>query len=367
MAMELADALAAAHAAGIVHRDLKPANVMIGRDGTVKVLDFGLSKSEVDRTVESVKTDTLSSSGSLLGTAPYMAPEVIDGGVADARSDIFSLGIVLFEMTTGRRPFTGNTALAVITAILRDKPPLASAVKPGVPRDLARLIDRCMAKNPSERRQSAADLRTDLADLAKRLEGGESLVNASAIPLRRASSARRPIRAALVGAAAAVALLTIGATVGQYATSAPTAAGDSRLVRFSVDLPSGRALPAGFNSTVAISRDGSTIAYTPLRGPVMLRRVNDLMPHAASGFGRARVSSCAAVFARRQVPLVHRGRRDLLREAPGSESRDLWRRRNDPVRLRHVPPRRLVERWMDLLDVSVSGRDRPDARHGRPC
>jgi eukaryotic-like serine/threonine-protein kinase len=281
-AVQLADALGAAHARGVIHRDLKPANVMITRDGVVKVLDFGLSKTQVERTVASVKTETLSSDGSLLGTAPYMAPEVIEGGEADARSDIFSLGIVLFEMATGRRPFEGHTPLAVITAILRDTPPSASEVNAAVPRELARMIDRCLAKAPAARRQSAADLRFDLANLARRIGTGEAdvapVADSSVQPAPLQRSAKWPWMAG--GAAAAMVIVGTGATMYPRA---PVTHGDLRVVRFSVPLPQGRVFTAGFNTNIALSPDGTHLAMTPLGGPVSVRRLRDLVPQRLEG------------------------------------------------------------------------------------
>jgi serine/threonine protein kinase/WD40 repeat protein len=278
MAIQAADALAAAHAVGVIHRDLKPANIMITREGVVKVLDFGLSKSEVDRTVASVKTDTLSTDGSLLGTAPYMAPEVIEGREADPRSDIFSLGIVLFEMVAGRRPFPGDSPLAVITAILRDRPPLASDVKSEVPHELARLIDRCLVKTPSARRQSAADLRADLEDLEKRHGSGE-LMQSTRSP--SVSAGRRPATAARwfgrtagVTAASLVFVVT-GAAIRQYTLGSPQPP-DRRLVQFSMDLPQGQVFFNGFNSNIAMSPDGAYVAFTPSAGTVSVRHISDL-------------------------------------------------------------------------------------------
>jgi eukaryotic-like serine/threonine-protein kinase len=278
MAIQAADALAAAHAVGVIHRDLKPANIMITREGVVKVLDFGLSKSEVDRTVASVKTDTLSTDGSLLGTAPYMAPEVIEGREADPRSDIFSLGIVLFEMVAGGRPFPGDSPLAVITAILRDRPPLASDVKSEVPHELARLIDRCLVKTPSARRQSAADLRADLEDLEKRHGSGELMQSTRSPSVsagrRPATTARFVGRTAGVTAASLVFVVT-GAAIRQYTLASPEPS-DRRLVQFSVDLPQGQVFFNGFNSNIAISRDGAFVAFTPSPAGVAIRRISDL-------------------------------------------------------------------------------------------
>ena len=277
MAIQAADALAAAHAVGVVHRDLKPANIMVTREGVLKVLDFGLSKSEVDRTVASVKTDTLSTDGSVLGTAPYMAPEVIEGGEADARSDIFSLGIVLFEMVAGCRPFAGDSPLAVITAILRDRPPLASDVKSEVPHELARLIDRCLAKMPSARRQSVADLRADLEDLEKRHGAGQLVQSSRSAPVpatRPAMTARLLGRTAGV-TAASLAFVVTGAAIRQYTLTSPEPS-DRRLVEFSEDLPQGQVFFNGFNSNIAVSPDGAYVAFTPSAGTVSIRHISDL-------------------------------------------------------------------------------------------
>ena len=209
-AIPLVDAVAAAHGVGIIHRDLKSANVMITRAGGLKVLDFGLSKYAVDETATVLSTEPLTASGMLVGTAPYMAPEVIEGHEADTRSDIFSLGIILFEMATGRRPFGGETPLATISSILRDASPLASDLNPAVPLELAQIIDGCLAKEPARRRQSASDLRTDLENLAARLRSGEPARLPESSRLRSGEHFRsfRPKarRTLLIGAGAAVAL-----------------------------------------------------------------------------------------------------------------------------------------------------------------
>ena len=284
LAAQAADALAAAHAAGVIHRDLKPANMMITKEGALKVLDFGLSTSEVEPADPSLTTDTLSGDGRLHGTAPYMAPEVIEGGRADARSDIFALGIVLFEMATGRRPFESPTPFGVISAILRDRPPLASDINPEVPGEIARLIDRCLAKVPAARRQSAADLRADLEELERRSAVGE-LTAASTSRLGVAGDGTVRSRRGWVTATAfaILALVASAAAVREYGSPGSAPAGDSRLVRFTLDVPPKTVMPAGFNSNVGISRDGRTVAYTPLGGPIQVRRLDDPDPHPLEG------------------------------------------------------------------------------------
>ena len=176
IAVPMADAVAAAHEAGIVHRDLKPANVMIDHRSHVRIMDFGLAKlqhsDDADETA--AMTQELTQEGSQLGTIPYMSPEQVHGKSVDARSDIFSLGIILYEMATSRRPFQGQSGMDVMSAILRDEPASVSDLRAGLPKQLGRIVDHCLQKDPERRFQTALDLRNELQSLQDELRSSAS-------------------------------------------------------------------------------------------------------------------------------------------------------------------------------------------------
>src|SRR5262245_7055289 len=175
--MEIADALHKAHRQGIVHRDLKPGNVMLTRSG-VKLLDFGLAKAMEPSTSPAAGMTALptradlTQEGTILGTLQYRAPEQLEEKDADARTDIFALGATIYEMATGRKAFTGSTKASLISAILRDDPPPISQVQPLSPPALDRVVRTCLAKDPEDRWQSAADIKRELQWIAESSTAG---------------------------------------------------------------------------------------------------------------------------------------------------------------------------------------------------
>lgn len=205
IAAQVASALAAAHEAGIVHRDIKPENVMLRRDGYVKVLDFGLAKltetvapEQVDRSAPTMSLAALTETGVILGTAQYMSPEQAAGKMVDARSDIFSLGALLYEMVTGQRAFQGASPMETVAAILNQEPkPLPARI----PAELAKVILRCLRKNPARRYQSMADLKVALEDLREESRAGPPM--------------HRPSRRLWMGAGFLFLLLVVGLFVWQ--------------------------------------------------------------------------------------------------------------------------------------------------------
>ena len=263
---EIAFALDAAHRHGIVHRDLKPANIMVTASGA-KLMDFGLAKpvalaAGVAASDGATVSAGLTSAGVVVGTVPYMAPEQLEKGAADARSDIFAFGAVLYEMITGRRAFRGKSPAGVVAAIMTSDPEPVSVSQPAVPPSLDALITVCLAKDPDERWQSAHDVAAQLAVIANS-------------PARRSAvEARRKPGLATWIAVAATAAWIVGAVLGWRFWPATTQPG---LARLSIVVSPPYRLDVNLGNPLALSPDGTTLAYAATEGSVnclMLRRVD---------------------------------------------------------------------------------------------
>ncbi len=261
IAVEIFAALDGAHRCGVVHRDLKPGNVMLTKFGA-KLLDFGLARlnpvkrESVLHRSAAMPSETvdqaLTAEASVVGTLPYMSPEQFEGKEADARSDIFSAGIVLFEMAAGRRPFEAPNSPALMAAILKSEPPSISGIRSSVPRALDRLVHQCLAKHPDERWQSAHDVGLELRTIRELVQHPEA---AGAHDARSARGGRRGWIAAAV--AAGLAALTFGVLfLRERSAPAP-----SESFRFSIDAPEGMSIEEPFWSHPRVSPNGRAVAF----------------------------------------------------------------------------------------------------------
>lgn len=295
--VQVAEALAAAHAAGVVHRDLKPENVMVAASGYAKVLDFGLAKLRPELSANHAHTHdatrtAASGPGMMLGTVGYMSPEQVEGRPVDHRSDVFSFGCVLYETITGRRAFAGPSSIETLHRIANVDPSSVIGGLGGTPTELQRIVRKCLAKDPGERYQSMKEAAIDLRDLRRQLDSGAVASPSTAAPSSRSNRLVLGLAGAAVIVAVAIAIWTSLSSRPPQATTAS----DIKLERLTA---------TGMLTHAALSPDGKYLVYTDNPGgrqSLWVRQVDgtnplELIPPRALGYwGVAFAGDGASIF-----------------------------------------------------------------------
>jgi hypothetical protein len=344
-ATQLAEGLRAAHEQRIIHRDLKPANLIIDTEGRLRILDFGLAKAQPDRLngTQAGTSIALTVEGTVLGTAPYMSPEQVEGRSLDARSDIFSFGSILYEMATGRWPFPGKTLGAITAAILRDEPTPLTRLRKDLPEGLQRIVDRCLAKEPAKRYQSARELRDALAAMQAAVRSA-SLPRATPPRYRGhqeeqyepATGDRRP---GLVAAVLAATAGVIGLWLGfRMAPELPP----PEIRKVDLVLP-GEFPIQFFQAPPQVAPDGSAVLFGAETGLYVRGYVLHLGPRQPPG----RLRDCRTAVAHHPRRTVSGADRDAAGGVDRGRRHGLDARRPDPpLRQSHDrPPGSLGSRW----------------------
>ena len=315
IAIPLADAVSSAHRTGITHRDLKPDNIMVDSEGRLRVLDFGLAKlhDTVDTGEGVTQAPTAAvetEEGRILGTVAYMSPEQAEGKTVDSRTDVFSLGTILHEMATGKRPFRGDTKMSTIGSILRDQPARVTEHNQSLPRHLGRIIRRCLAKDPDRRYQTALDLRLELEELKAEIDSGDLSARAGE---GTAASPRRFFAAlGVVTAVVALAIATLVAITLRRDEERPSTEFLSRSITSTI----------GQEADINWSPESEFIAYGQIRSGSF-----DVMVQPVAG-GEA----------------VGRGGVPTVTEALGEVALLLPREQRKPPDLGHVSPQEIGDR-----------------------